>query len=360
MDGLRDSPITVREGLALDEPRLRRYLHSELGTSNDTLDIQQFPAGYSNLTYLITDGEQQWVLRRPPMGTRAASANDMGREYTVLKGLAGHYSYAPQAVHFCEDASVVGAPFYLMAYVPGLIVRGEYPEALNADAELVALHSRRFVEALAELHAVDYAAAGLGSLGKPEGYVHRQIKGWTKRHLDALTPGAPDFDDITRWLDDQLPEDRGRHSLIHNDYKMDNLIWSSEHPGELIGVLDWELSTLGDPLMDLGATLGYWIEATDPKELQAIRNMPSNVPGALTRRQLLESYSAAAGWDVPIGQFDFYYVYGLFRRAAICQQIYYRFHHGQASDQRFATLPHSVTALERQARRIIEASSQIA
>lgn len=356
MDGLRDSPVPVLEGLELDEPRLRRYLQGELGTNGDTLEVRQFPSGYSNLTYLVTAGEQQWVLRRPPMGTRAASANDMGREYTVLKGLEGHYHYAPRALGFCQDESVIGAPFYLMAYVPGLIVRGDYPDALDADPELVGLHSRRFVESLAELHAVDYAAAGLGSLGKPEGYIERQVKGWTKRHLDALTPGASDFSEITGWLADHLPQDTGRHSLIHNDYKMDNLIWSSEHPGQLIGVLDWELTTLGDPLMDLGATLGYWIEAGDPEDLQAIRNMPSNVPGALTRQQLLENYSAAAGWDVPIKQLDFYYVYGLFRRAAICQQIYYRFHHGQASDRRFAKLPNSVTALEHQARRVIEAS----
>jgi aminoglycoside phosphotransferase (APT) family kinase protein len=356
MEALRDRPVNVRNGQALDEPRLRLYLQSEFGTIGDTLDIRQFPAGYSNLTYLVTAREQQWVLRRAPMGTRAASANDMGREYVVLQGLAGHYTYAPHALRFCADESVVGAPFYLMAYVPGLIVRGEYPDALNADPDLVAVHSRRFVEALAELHAVDYASAGLGSLGKPEGYIGRQVTGWTKRHLDALTPGAPDFREITRWLANHLPKDTGRHSLIHNDYKMDNLIWSSERPGELIGVLDWEMTTLGDPLMDLGATLGYWIEAGDPEDLQAIRNMPSHVPGALTRQQLLENYSAAAGWDVPITQFNFYYVYGLFRRAAICQQIYYRFHHGQASDERFAKLPNSITALEHQARRVIEGS----
>jgi len=352
MNNLKDKATAVRQGQELDLDKLGAYLSNQLNHA-DKLEISQFPSGYSNLTYLIKSGEQQFVLRRPPSGTKAKSANDMGREYRVLSGLNGHFSYAPEVSLFCEDDAIIGAPFYLMEYIPGLIVRADYPEELDATPEFVAAQGRQFVTALAELHAIDYEAAGLAELGRPQGYTKRQISGWAKRYINALTPGTSDFQEVIQWLQKHLPEESNQHSLIHNDYKMDNIIWNSEQPEKMIGVLDWELTTLGDPLMDLGATLGYWIESSDPDDLQLIRNMPSNVPGALSRRQLLDSYAAASGREISSDYFDFYYMYGLFRRAAICQQIYYRFHHGQTTDQRFASLPNSVAALEAQAKRVI-------
>lgn len=352
MNNLKDKATTVREGQELDLGKLGAYLSSELNHS-ESLEINQFPSGYSNLTYLIKCGDKQFVLRRPPSGTKAKSANDMGREYRVLSGLNGHFNHAPEVSLFCEDETVIGAPFYLMEYISGLIVRADYPQELSATPEFVAAQGHQFVTALAELHAVDYKAAGLAELGRPEGYTARQISGWAKRYRNALTPGASDYQHIIQWLQNHLPEESGNNSLIHNDYKMDNIIWNSEQPENIIGVLDWEMTTLGDPLMDLGATLGYWIEAGDPDDLQSIRNMPSNVPGALSRRELLSSYAATSGRDIATEYFDFYYIYGLFRRAAICQQIYYRFHHGQSTDQRFASLPNSVAALETQAKRVI-------
>ena len=352
MNTLEDKSTAVRKGQEVDLNKLGAYLSSQSQYSDD-LEISQFPSGYSNLTYLIKSGEQQFVLRRPPSGTKAKSANDMGREYRVLNGLNNYFRYAPEVSLFCEDESIIGAPFYLMEYIPGLIVRADYPQELNAAPEFVAAQGHQFVAALAELHAVDYQAAGLAELGRPEGYTERQIHGWAKRYTNALTPGASEFQQVIEWLQDQLPDETGNHSLIHNDYKMDNIIWDSEQPDKIIGVLDWEMTTLGDPLMDLGATLGYWIEADDPEDLQSIRNMPSNAPGALSRRELLSRYAAASGREISTDHFDFYYNYGLFRRAAICQQIYYRFHHGQTNDQRFASLPNSVAALEAQAKRVI-------
>jgi len=352
MKELQDRTAAVREGQEIDSDKLDSYLSNHFGT-NKPLEISQFPSGYSNLTYLIKAGDDLFVLRRPPVGTKAKSANDMGREFRVLKSLSGHYPYAPRVSIFCQDADIIGAPFYLMEYIPGLIVRADYPEKLSATPGFVAQQGRQFVTALAELHNIDYEQAGLAELGRPLGYAARQVSGWAKRFTAAMTPLTSDFQDIMRWLQAHLPEETSRFSLIHNDYKMDNIIWDVEQPEKMIGVLDWELTTLGDPLMDLGATLGYWIEASDPDDLLTIRNMPSNVAGALSRRELTDSYAETSGTIIPANDFNFYYIYGLFRRAAICQQIFYRFHHGQTTDERFASLPKSVTALENQAKRII-------
>ena len=352
MGSLKDKAAPVRQGQELDLEKLGAYLCKQLDYC-ETLEISQFPSGYSNLTYLIKSGRQQFILRRPPSGTKAKSANDMSREYRVLNGLRGRFRYSPEVRFFCEDESIIGAPFYLMEYISGVVIRTDYPKELNANSEFVARQQHQFVTALAELHAVDYKSAGLTELGQPEGYTQRQIDGWIKRYNNALTLGTSDFRQVTQWLKKHIPEESDQHSLIHNDYKMDNIMWSIEQPEIMIGLLDWELTTLGDPLMDLGATLGYWIEANDPEDLQSIRNMPSNAPGALSRRELLNNYAVASDREISSDHFNFYYIYGLFRRAAICQQIYYRFHHGQTNDQRFASLPNSVVALETQAKRVI-------
>jgi aminoglycoside phosphotransferase (APT) family kinase protein len=352
MKALEDRTAAVRTGQELNLKSLERYLSGELNLSGD-LSVEQFPSGYSNLTYLITAGEERFVLRCPPPGTKAKSANDMDREFTVLGALNGYYTYAPKIILQCKDNSVIGTPFYLMEYIQGFIVRTDYPDVLATNSRFVAAQCRQFVAAMAELHAIDYHQAGLAGLGNPEGYTARQISGWFKRFTAALTSGTSSFQVIIEWLDRNLPRNCEQYSLIHNDYKMDNIIWDIGQPEAIIGVLDWEMTTLGDPLMDLGATLGYWIEATDPEDMQAIRNMPSNIPGALTRKELIASYAAASGRGISTDSFNFYYVYGLFRRAAICQQIYYRFRLGQTSDQRFAKLPKSVSALEAQAKRVI-------
>ncbi|MBX3015540.1 MAG: phosphotransferase family protein [Caldilineaceae bacterium] len=329
-----DQPTHVRTGEELDLQRLEVYLAAHLPNSQGPLVIGQFPSGYSNLTYLLRMGSQELVLRRPPFGANIKSAHDMGREYKVLAGLRRVYAKVPQPLLYCEDESVIGAPFYVMARVRGLILRANPPADLTLSATLMQQLSYQAIDTLAEIHALDVAAAGLADLGRPEGYTARQISGWTRRYRAAQTDDVASLEAIIPWLEQHLPDDRGA-TLIHNDYKYDNLILDPTDLTRVIAVLDWEMCTLGDPLMDLGTTLGYWIEANDPPSLQAMFGLTA-LPGNLNRQALLERYRETSGRAVP--QPLFYYVYGLFKIAVIIQQIYARYRQGLTHDARFAGL----------------------
>jgi len=269
----------------------------------------------------------------------------------VLRALQGAFPYCPEALAYSDDRSILGVPFYVMERLSGVVIRGDLPAGLElAPAEIRALFDRA-VRVHAELHAVDYRKVGLEEFGRPEGYVERQIAGWSERYRRARTPDVPDFEEVMSWLASHLVPEAGRAAVIHNDFRLDNVVLDPADPLRIIGVLDWEMATIGDPLMDLGASLAYWVERDDPPELHALRLMPTHLEGAPTRAEVVQNYAACSGLDP--GPFGFYLCYGLFRLAGITQQIYYRSYHGQTADPRFRKLGFVVGALERAARGVI-------
>ena len=328
-----DEPASPRRGEELDAEAIRRYLDAELPEFTGPVRVAQFPGGASNLTYLLRVGERQLVLRRPPFGTKARSAHDMGREFRVLSRLHDVFPYCPRPLSYCEDADILGEPFYVMERVEGIILRRDIPPGLALDADAARRLCRNLVDVHLELHAVDPDSAGLADLGKPAGYVSRQVEGWSRRYRNARTEDVPDNEALMEWLADAQPASTSRGAIIHNDYKFDNVVL---HPDDLriIGVLDWEMATLGDPLMDLGCSLAYWIQADDPEALQQLRMMPTHLPGMMTRQEIVDYYGERSGMET--GDFRFHYAFGLFRLAVIVQQIYFRFVRGQTHDERFA------------------------
>ncbi|MGQ0384489.1 MAG: phosphotransferase family protein [Gammaproteobacteria bacterium] len=333
---LVDEAAAPRAGEALDAAVLGEYLAERLPGLALPLAVRQFPSGFSNLSYLLTAGEREMVLRRPPSGTRPKSGHDMGREFRVLSALAGRFAQSPRPLVCCDEESVIGAPFYVVERIRGIILRRDYPPGLHPAPALVQAQQLALVDVLAKLHALDWRAAGLAEFGRPEGYVARQVEGWSERYARARTADAADAAAVTAWLAAGQPPCVPRAALIHNDYKLDNVVFDAGEPGRLIGVLDWEMATLGDPLMDLGCSLAYWVEPDDPPALLQARMLPTHLPGSLTRREVLGRYAEQSGFALP--EFRFYRVFGLFRLAAIVQQIYYRHFHGQTSDPRFAGL----------------------
>lgn len=352
---LTDQSTDIRPGEELDAALIDSYLKAQIPGLSGTAQISQFPGGASNLTYLIQYPEQELVLRRPPFGQKARSAHDMGREYRIINQLKDAFPYCPKAYVHCTDESLIGSEFYVMERINGIILRSDLPPELGLDAEQTQALCKNFIDRLVQLHRVDYQACGLGDLGKPQGYVQRQIHGWSERYDKARTPDAPQWDVVKAWLVDKMPADHPVPAIVHNDYRFDNVLLDPANPMNIIGVLDWELTTLGDPLMDLGNTLAYWIEAGDPAAVQLMRRQPSNAPGMLTRREFVDYYAERAG--IPIDNFDFYYTYGLFRLAGIVQQIYYRFFHGQTQDKRFAQFIHMNKLLEQMSLQVINRSA---
>jgi aminoglycoside phosphotransferase (APT) family kinase protein len=336
-----DQAKSVRPGEELPLPALAAYLQRELSKPNAPLQVQQFPSGHSNLTYLLTFGEQELVLRRPPFGSKVKNAHDMGREFTILQKLAGIGAKVPKPLLYCEDEALMGAKFYVMERVKGVILRKTPPPGLVLTPALTTSLCEAFIDALSELHAIDYQACGLGAFGNPEGFVQRQVAGWSKRYLDAKTEEVAEIEELMRWFPANLPPAQAG-TIIHNDYKYDNLVLDPTDITKIIAILDWEMSALGDPLMDLGTALCYWVEAKDPKPLQEVGFGPTAIPGSFTRRQLAERYRERSGRD--IGHILFYYSFGLFKTAVVVQQIYYRFKQGLTKDPRFAHF-HLITKL---------------
>ncbi len=337
----QDRPTPVRPGEELDVRRLSLYLQENIPGLEGELAVEQFPQGYSNLTYLLRFENRDLVLRKPPFGAKIKSAHDMGREFQILSHLIYVYPKIPQPLHYCPDESVLGAPFYVMSRLEGVILRPQMPEGMAPSQAMMGRISLSFVDNLVDLHNVDYQAAGLEELGHPEGYISRQIQGWHKRYQNARSDDIEDMETVAAWLATNMPAESGA-ALIHNDYKYDNLVLEPADWSRIRGVLDWEMATIGDPLMDLGTSLGYWVEASDPVEIRSLRLSPTDLPGNPTRAELVERYARRSGRDV--GHIVFYYVYGLFKLAVIVQQIYSRYLQGHSQDPRFAGLIYAVRA----------------
>ena len=334
----------VRLGEELDEKGLSGFLSSELRLPAEEIAIRQFPAGSSNLTYLVEADGREFVLRRPPFGNRVKTAHDMAREFKVLSRLSPIYPAAPRPVAYCADEKVIGAEFYLMERKRGLILRGGVPESLEKSAELREPVCKAFIRNLADLHAIDFEAAGLGDFGKPEGYTQRQVVGWSQRYFNAKTDEWDELEEAIFWLNNNVPDDDAA-SLVHNDYKFDNVMLDPEDLTRIVGVLDWEMATIGSPMMDLGTTLGYWMSPDNGADLMSMPFNPKVLMDAVTRLDLAEMYSEVSGRD--ISNVAYYYVFGTVKIAVIAQQIYFRFVRGYTSDERFARFNRFVQSLGR-------------
>jgi aminoglycoside phosphotransferase (APT) family kinase protein len=351
---LTDQATAIRKGEALDLEKIESFIRDSIPDLTGEMTLKQFPSGHSNLTYLVTVGDREMVLRRPPFGHKAKTAHDMNREYRILSAIHEVYPYAPRPLAYSKDESIIGCPFYVMEKISGIILRRNLPAGLEFSPVQVRRLFERLVEVLYQLHSIDYKTTGLENFGKPRGYVSRQVTGWNKRYRAARTPDVPECEEIMAWLEEKMPPETDRPGLIHNDFKFDNVVLDPDDPMNIIGVLDWEMATLGDPLMDLGCSLGYWVEKTDPPEQQAIRFMPTHLHGAMTRKEMVSYYAELSG--LKMDHFDFYRCFGLFRLAVIVQQIYYRYYHGQTSDERFKAMSYGVTVLDQAARQVIETS----
>jgi aminoglycoside phosphotransferase (APT) family kinase protein len=341
-----DTAAPVRPGEELPVAAVEAYLAEHLPGASGSLAVEQFPHGHSNLTYLLRRGDREFVLRRPPFGNQVKTAHDMGREFRVLSRLCAVYPPAPRPLLYCEDAGVLGVPFYVMERRRGIVLRRAETPGLTIDPPTARRLSTALIDNLALLHALDYKAAGLAELGKPEGYVTRQVTGWISRYTNARTDPLPEMDRIAEWLSDHMPTGSAA-ALVHNDYKYDNLVLDPGDLTRVVAVLDWEMATVGDPLMDLGTTLGYWVEPGDPESVRAGAFGPTALPGSLTRRELAARYAEKTGRDT--SGVLFYYCFGVYKIAVIVQQIYTRYVRGHTRDERFARLNERVAALGRMA-----------
>jgi aminoglycoside phosphotransferase (APT) family kinase protein len=347
---VEDAPRAVRSGEELDPAALSAFLDRELG-AHGAVTVQQFPGGHSNLTYLVHHGDREYVLRRPPFGSKVKSAHDMGREVSVLSKLAPVFDRAPRVLAYHDAADVLGAPFYLMERRRGVILRKDLPTGL--DSVRVRRLCELLVDTLVDLHAIDYKAAGLGDFGKPTGYIERQVKGWTERYGASQTDEIADVTSVAAWLEANRPAD-GAPSLIHNDFKFDNVIFDPTLE-RITGVLDWEMATIGDPLMDFGTSLSYWVHADDAPVFQLPVFGVTNKPGMYRRPEVAARYLERSGRRTE--SVLFYYAFGLFKTAVVLQQIYYRYAKGITHDARFAQFILVVRALADHAKRAIDRGS---
>jgi aminoglycoside phosphotransferase (APT) family kinase protein len=328
--------IPVRDEEDFDRTRLAEYLRGRLEGSDTTLDVLQFGGGHANLTYLLRFGPREYVLRRPPLGPVAPTSHDMSREYRVLSVLYRAYPPAPRAFLYCDDPGIIGAPFFVMERRSGIVVRWAIPPEFGGgeDPAVNRQISEALIDSLADLHEVDYARVGLGDLGKPEGFLRRQVDGWAGRYTRAKTKDLAVVTEVIQWLSERLPPSPAA-TLVHNDWRLDNIMLKANDPGKVEAVFDWDMCTVGDPLADLGTLMASWAEAGEDFVGVAGR-MPSTVRGFLTRHEATERYGRRRGVDV--GRVPYYQVFGLFKLGVVLQQIYYRYHVGQTTDERFQQL----------------------
>ena len=326
--------IGVREGEGFDEASVERVLRERIeGLPEGKLQVEQFPSGASNLTYLLKIDGWEGVLRRPPMGPIPPKAHDMGRESGILAKLNAAYPLAPKPHFFTDDESIIGAPFYVMEKRTGVVLDDSFPEGVEPDGGLCVGISRAVVDTLVGLHAVDPWEAGLGDLGRPDGFLERQTRGWISRYDKAKTDEIEEVGTLTDWLAANVP-DSAPPTIIHNDYKLNNLVLNPDDLTDVRAVLDWEMTTVGDPLFDLAVSLSYWVEPGDPDDLKAVMPSVTATPGFMTRKEIIDRYAEESGRD--LSEMHWYVVFGYFKLAGILQQIFARWKAGQTRDERFA------------------------
>jgi aminoglycoside phosphotransferase (APT) family kinase protein len=347
------SPIRPGEEFNLDalEYYLRENLPSHLnGAEIDPrakFEIEQFPGGHSNLTYCVRFGEREFVMRRPPLGPVAPTAHDMPREYRLLSSINPHFPLAPKPYLLCEDTSVIGAPFYLMERRRGIVVRQKIPPEIGDNLDLRHRISESLVDTMVDLHAIDIQTTGLVKIGKPAGFVKRQVEGWAGRWERSKTHELPEMTQTAAWLIERLPVDTATPTLVHNDYKLDNVMLDRDDPTRIVAILDWEMCTVGDPLIDLGLLLCYWPQADDPEIFAGSLRSVTMLPGWMTRAEIIERYAARSRRDV--SEIGYYHTFAVFKLAVVIQQIFYRYYMGQTKDARFADFDRRVDALAKMA-----------
>jgi aminoglycoside phosphotransferase (APT) family kinase protein len=355
-----DAPDTrpVRASEQLDWTRLTAYLGDHLPgriaafDSSHPMEVEQFPGGHSNLTYLIRFGATELVLRRPPFGPVPASAHDMAREYRWLAALSPIFPLAPQPFLLCDDPAIAGATFYVMERRRGRVLRVEEPTDLVDQPNTRRLVSERLVDTLADLHAIDVTRDDIAGLGKPKGFVERQVRGWTDRWNRSRIDAVPEMEECARWLIEHLPPYPARPSVVHGDFKLDNIMLASDRIDRIVALFDWEMTALGDPLVDVGILLAYWCSTVSGAPEASAEPMTTR-PGWFTRDQIVERYAQRSGRDV--SSIRFYEVFALFKIAVVVQQIFFRYKHGQTDDPRFARFDARVSALARRGRSLLPA-----
>ncbi|WP_416307841.1 phosphotransferase family protein [Neptunicella sp. SCSIO 80796] len=355
MTDLLDKAGQVRSGEELPLDSLVPWLQQHIDGLQGEPQVSQYSGGASNWTYCLTFAGKQLILRRGPAGTKPKGAHDMGREFRLQQALKPVFPYVPTMLAYCDNKDVIGAEFYVMEKLEGIVPRRNFPAGMKLDPDKARQLCTNALDALINLHQVDIVAADLQHLGKGEGYTRRQIDGWCERYQKARSWNVPKGNKVIRWLQHNMP-DNERICLTHNDFRLDNLVLDVEQPTRIIGVLDWELATLGDPLMDLGNSLAYWVEAGDDFMAHATRRQPTHLPGMLTRQQIIAYYCEKM--QVDVADFAFYEVYGLFRLAAIAQQIYYRYHHKQTRNPAFKHFWLYVHYLMWRCRKVIKTSGK--
>jgi aminoglycoside phosphotransferase (APT) family kinase protein len=350
-----DKPGEIREGEGLPAKALERFLKDNIPGLSGDMKIRQYPGGHSNLTYLISFGNREMVMRRPPFGAKVTSAHDMGREYRILSALSGVFPCAPRPILHTEDASVIGCPFFIMKRLKGVVIRGEIPEGMALSPEQAEKMCKNLIKTQYALHLIDYQGIGLKDFGKPLGYMRRQVEGWSNRYEGSKTPDAPDCSDIMAWLARHLPPECARPGIVHGDFKFDNVLVGENDPTEIVGVLDWEMATIGDPMADLAYTLLSWPEKKVPGTT-AFAALPPILRDAVCREEMVEYYENLSGRRVE--HLPFYFSFNLFRLGVILQQIYYRFYHGITNDARFGAFKDTIIFLMQAAKAGMDTSDR--
>ena len=343
--------IAIRPGEEFDLHKVEQYIRAHIqGVGDEPLEVRQFPSGASNLTYLVKIGHWEGVLRRPPFGPVPPKAHDMKREANLLWRIHPVFPLAPNPYFFCDDLAIMGVPFYVMERRRGVVINQSFPPGVNVTPELCRGISHTAVDTIIQIHGIDWQAAGLSDLGYPEGFLARQVKGWTERYFRAQTDDIPQVEPLTRWFAEHIPQSPPA-TIIHNDFKLNNMLFSADDLTKTVAVLDWEMTTIGDPLFDLAATLSYWIEPRDPEDLRNVLPTVTTTPGFITRAQFMDLYAQKSGRD--LSSMHFYMVFAYFKMVVIVQQIYARWKKGQTQDERFAAFGGRV-------RNIIEYATQLA